>query len=313
MKTSSHASWLKWAKEIGILLIGNAAVAFLVAAFVIPHHILMGGATGIGIVLATVLPLDTATIVLIFNLLMLLLGLIVLGKKFFLATVASSFLYPIFLGLFQQMDWLVTITDNMLLATLFAGGMLGVALGMVMRIGASSGGVDVLCLVAHKWFHLPVSICVWVVDLMVIGGQALFATPEDILYGILLLVIESLVLDQVMVMGTSQIQIFVMTPHHEMVRHRLLAELEAGVTMLLAETGRNRREQPGVLCIIPKRKLHAATAIIQAVDENAFITITQIREVHGRGFTRERISLSPPDLSDHENPASFDPITQEKT
>ncbi len=292
MKLNSKKIW-RWIKEIGILLIGNAGVAFLVAAFVIPHDIIMGGATGIGIVLDPLLPLDTPTIVLIFNILMLLLGLAVLGRKFFIATIASSLLYPVFLAVFQRMEWIVTITDNMLLATLFAGGMLGIALGLVMRIGASSGGADVLSLVAHKWFHLPVSVCVWIVDLIVIGGQALFATPEEILYGILLLVIESIVLDQVMVMGSAQIQIFVVTPQHEVVRQRLLTHLEAGVTMLLTETGHSRREQPGVLCVIPKRKLHAATAIIQEVDENAFITITQIREVHGRGFTKERVTLPP--------------------
>jgi uncharacterized membrane-anchored protein YitT (DUF2179 family) len=279
-------------------------VAFLVAAFVIPHNIIMGGATGIGIVLDPLLPLDTPTIVLIFNILMLLLGLIVLGKKFFLATVTSSLLYPLFLAFFQRMEWVVTITDNMLLATLFAGGMLGVALGIVMRIGASSGGADVLSLVAHKWFHLPVSVCVWIVDLIVIGGQAVFASPEDILYAILLLVIESLVLDQVMVMGAAQIQIFVITPKHEEIRNRLLSDLEAGVTMLMAQTGHYRREQPGVLCVIPKRKLHAATSIIQSIDENAFITITQIREVRGRGFTRERVTVADPQKEMQGTPSS---------
>jgi uncharacterized membrane-anchored protein YitT (DUF2179 family) len=297
----NNKSLLRYLYEIGVLLLGNAGVAFLVAAFVIPHNIIMGGATGIGIVLDPILPLDTPTIVLIFNILMLLLGLLVLGKKFFVATVASSLLYPGFLAIFQRMDWVVNITDNMLLATLFAGGMLGVALGIVMRIGASSGGADVLSLVMHKWFHLPVAVCVWAVDLAVIGGQALFATPEELLYGVLLLVIESLVLDQVMVMGSSQIQIFVITPHHERIRGLLLTELEAGVTMLLAETGHERREQPGILCIIPKRKLHAATSIIQSVDENAFITITQIREVHGRGFTRERVVLDIPAKNDKQS------------
>ena len=146
----NNKSLLRYLYEIGVLLLGNAGVVFLVAAFVIPHNIIMGGATGIGIVLDPILPLDTPTIVLIFNILMLLLGLVVLGKKFFLATVASSLLYPVFLAVFQRMDWVVNITDNMLLATLFAGGMLGVALGIVMRIGASSGGADVLSLVMHK-------------------------------------------------------------------------------------------------------------------------------------------------------------------
>ena len=85
----NNKSLLRYLYEIGVLLLGNAGVAFLVAAFVIPHNIIMGGATGIGIVLDPILPLDTPTIVLIFNILMLLLGLVVLGKKFFVATVIN--------------------------------------------------------------------------------------------------------------------------------------------------------------------------------------------------------------------------------
>ncbi|MBQ7338064.1 MAG: YitT family protein [Clostridia bacterium] len=288
----------KWLLDAASIVAGNLLLAFLVAAFVMPHDIIMGGATGIGIVLDPLLPLDTAAIVLIFNLFTLLLGGLTLGKKFLFATVASSVLYPAFLAVMQRIPGIDRMTDNVLLATLCGGGLLGVALGLVMRIGASTGGTDALNLIMHKYLHWSVSLCVWIVDAIIIGAQALFAAPESILYGIVMLVIESLVLDQVMVLGSSQIQIFVVTPHHEVIRCRLLTELEAGVTMLLAQTGHSRREQPGVLCVIPKRKLHAASRIIQDVDENAFITITQIKEVHGRGFTRERVTLDTPQSCD---------------
>lgn len=273
------------------IVVGNALLAFLVAAFVIPHDIIMGGTTGIGLVLDGVLPIETAGIVLILNLILLLAGLLVLGKKFFLTTVASSVLYPVMLGFMQRIPGIGSLTDNELLAAIFAGVLMGLALGMVMRVGSSTGGVDILNLMLHKWFHLPVAVFVYLTDFAVVGGQAFFHKPEKLLYGIVVLVLETIVLDQVMLFGTDQIQIFAISSRYEEIRHRLLKDLEAGVTMAMIETGCLEQQQKGVLCVIPSRKLFAATELIQEIDPEAFITVTKIKEVRGRGFTKERQTL----------------------
>ena len=280
-------AWLStWAAIVG----GNLLLAFAVAAFIMPRDILMGGVTGVGIVFSRILPWDTATIVLVLNLLALVLGLAVLGKTFVLTTVASSFLYPMFLAAVQRIPGIDSLTDNAMLASLFGGVLVGVAVGMVMRVGSSTGGTDVVNLVLHKWLHLPVSVMVWVTDFVILGGQAIFAQPEDILYGIVLLVVETVALDRVMLLGQSQIQIFVVSPQFEDIRRRILEELQAGATMVCIETGLTNREQRGVLCVIPPRKLFAARELIQSVDPSAFLTITQIKEVRGQGFSMERHS-----------------------
>ena len=219
---------------------------------------------------------------------MLLLGLFALGKKFFLATIASSLLYPVLLAVMQRIPGIESLTEDPLLAAILGGGLLGLALGMVMRVGASTGGTDVLNLVMNKYFHWPVSVCVWITDIIIIIVQALFSNTEQILYGIIMLVIESIVLDRVMVMGQSQIQVLVMSSKYDEIRRRLLDELEAGVTMLHIESGYTNREGKGILCVIPPRKQFAAKEIIYAVDPEAFLTITQVWEVQGRGFSFER-------------------------
>lgn len=278
----------KFLKNAAILIIGNLLLAFSVAAFVIPHNVIMGGATGIGIVLSKIIPLDTATIVLIFNILMLILGGFVLGRRFLLTTITSSLLYPFFLSVVQAIPGIETITSNELVAALFGGGLLGVALGMIMGIGSSSGGTDVLNLVINKWFHIPVATAVYLVDIFIMGAQLFFTDVESILYGIILLVIETFVLDHVLVSGQTQLQILAISEKHEELRYRLLTELEAGVTMLFIETGCVCKEQKAVMCVIPQRKLHAATELIQSIDPSAFVTVTQIKEVRGQGFTRDR-------------------------
>lgn len=267
---------------------GNIFLAFGIAAFVIPQGIIMGGATGIGIVLSRHIPLETATIVLILNLLALVLGGVVLGKQFLLTTVASSMLYPLFLGIVQRIPGIDALTDSMMLSALFGGGIVGISLGLVMRVGASTGGMDVVNLVLHKCLHLPVSVLVYITDIFILGAQALTADPEQILYGIVMLVVETIVLDKVMLLGQSQIQIFAISTEYDAIRKGILKELQAGATMVCIETGLTNRQQRGVLCIIPPRKLYAAQELIHSIDPNAFLAVTQIKEVRGQGFTTER-------------------------
>ena len=273
------------------ILLGNLLLGFTVAAFIIPSGVIMGGATGLGLTLSHFLPLDTATLVLILNLMALALGLAALGKTFVLTTIASSLLYPVFLGIMQRIPGITTLTDDPMLASLFGGGLVGVALGLLMRVGSSSGGTDVVNLVLHKWTHMPVSVAVYVTDIVILGLQALYSNPEQILFGIVLLVVETIALDRVMLLGQSQIQIFVVSGKYEEIRKKCLTELQAGITMVCIETGLTGQSQRGVLCVIPPRKLYAAQELIQAIDPNAFLTITQIKEVRGQGFTSERMFM----------------------
>ncbi len=283
-KNAVHMLWTCVA-----IVFGNALLAFTVEAFIIPHGIIMGGTTGLAIVLSGATAVDTATAVLVMNAILLVLGGLVLGRKLFTTTVASSLLYPVFLGMAQQVPGLATITDNALMAALFGGVLMGAALGIVMRVGSSTGGMDIASLMLHKWTHIPVSVCVYALDILVIAGQALFAdAAEPILYGLVVLVLESLLLDKVMILGQAQIQLFVISQRFEDIRRLILTQLQAGATMVQIETGAMGQAQKGVMCVIPHRKLFAAKELIQSVDPTAFITITQVKEVRGRGFTLER-------------------------
>lgn len=274
------------------ILGGNLILAFLVAAFIIPHGILMGGTTGIGIVLSHVWPnIDVSLIILGLNVILLLIGWWILGRKFAATTVASSILYPAMLALIERIPNIDRLTDNPLLAAVFAGVLMGVALGLVMRVGSSTGGMDIVALILAKWTHISVAVFVWISDFVVIGGQALFVSTEQTLLGVFVLLIESLVLDQAMVLGKAQMQLFIVSEQFEAIRDALLHRLEAGVTMALIETGKLKQSKKGIICVIPKRKLYDATELIHGIDPLAFITVTQVNEVRGRGFTVPRVDV----------------------
>ena len=271
------------------VLVGNAILAFTVAAFIIPHGVIMGGATGIGLTIAHYVPVDLSIIIFIVNSILFVLGAAVLGKKFAVATIASTFIYPTFLSIVQKIPGIDGLTDNLMLATLYAGALLGVGIGLIVRVGSSTGGTDIVALVLNKWFHIPVAGLLYVIDFLVLGVQVFFSDTEQIMYGVLMLVLETAILNKVMLLGQSQIQLFIISEEYEHIREKMLKELDAGVTMVHIETGYGQENRKGVLCVIPNRKLYSVKELVQAIDPKAFITITQINEVRGRGFSMERV------------------------
>ncbi|MEE0737979.1 MAG: YitT family protein [Lachnospiraceae bacterium] len=282
------------------VLVGNAILAFTVAAFIVPHGVIMGGATGIGLTIAHYVPVDLSIIIFIVNSILFVLGAAVLGKKFAVATIASTFIYPTFLSIVQKIPGIDGLTDNLMLATLYAGALLGVGIGLIVRVGSSTGGTDIVALVLNKWFHIPVAGLLYVIDFLVLGGQVFFSDTEQIMYGVLMLVLETAILNKVMLLGQSQIQLFIISEEYEHIREKMLKELDAGVTMVHIETGYGQENRKGVLCVIPNRKLYSVKELVQAIDPKAFITITQINEVRGRGFTMERVGFEeiPQDLKE---------------
>ena len=266
---------------------GNAILAFSVAAFIVPHGIIMGGATGIGLLLSRVISLPLSSLILAVNAFLFVWGTLVLGKKFALTTIVSTFAYPAFLSVAQMIPGITELTDNIMLATLYGGVLLGAGIGLIVKVGSSTGGTDILALIFHKWFHIPVAVLLYVVDFLVLGSQIFDSTSEQVLYGIMTLVLETVFMNRVMLLGKSQIQLFIISDKYEEIKERVLKDIDAGVTMVHIETG--GREQKGVLCVIQNRKLYSVREIVQSIDPKAFITITQINEVSGRGFTMERV------------------------
>ena len=287
--------WKRFAVTSICVLAGNALLAFLVVAFIMPHDIVMGGTTGIGIVLQRIMPpwVDVSYVVLGINGVLLIIGRIILGRKFALTTVASTVLYPIFIWPFERIPGIGTMTEgDPLIATIFAGLLMGVSLGLVMRVGSSTGGMDIINLICHKVFHLPIALLVYLADIIVVGGQAFIVGPKMTMLGIIVIILEGIVLDRTMIFGKPQIELFVISKRYGEIRRRLLDDLGVGVTLSVIETGRLCEEQKAVICVIPQRKMHDAIEVVQSLDPLAFITVTQIKEVRGRGFTVARANVA---------------------
>ena len=273
------------------IVVGNILLAFTVAAFIVPFGTIVGGATGVSLTISHYLPgINLSIIVCAVNAVLFILGAVALRKTFIIATVGSAILYPTFLAIIQAIPGIETLTDNMMLATVYAGALLGIGIGIIVRVGSSTGGTDIIAIVLNKITHISVSILLYIIDFTVLGLQMLFSDPEQIMYGIILLVLQTFMMNKVMVMGQAQLQMFVVSDAYEEIREKMLKDQDIGVTMVHIESGYGKQDKKAVMCIIPTRKLYSAKEKVQQIDEHAFITVQQVNEVHGRGFTLDRIS-----------------------
>ena len=213
-------NWRKSLETIICVLLGNIALAVAVGAFIVPHGIITGGSTGIALTINHYVKGNLSVTIFIVNILLFILGTIVLGKKFALTTLVSTVVYPVFLSIVQAIPGITKLTDHIMLASLYGGAVLGLGIGLVVRVGASTGGTDILALVLHKWFHIPLAVFIYMVDFSVLLCQAFFSNSEQILYGILVLVVAAMALNRVMLMGQSQIQLFIITEKYEEVKEK---------------------------------------------------------------------------------------------
>ena len=267
------------------VLIGNTIYSCGIGAFVLPNDLITGGTTGIALILEHYFGLPIGLSVAIFNIVMFILAILILGKSFALTALISTFYFPWILSQFQKVQFIQNMTDDFLLGSIFAGLMLGLGVGLVIRAGASTGGMDIPPLILNKKFGLPVSIGLYVFDFTILIIQMSFRDKERILYGILLVLIYSTLVDKVLLMGKTQMQVKIISDHYEEINKVIQEKLDRGSTFFKTESGYLRKDSFAIMTVVSSRELPKLNELVLEIDKQAFIVINQVNEVMGRGFT----------------------------
>ena len=275
--------------NLAMILLGNTIYALAVTMFILPGGLITGGTTGLTLFFFHQFGLPVTAFVSVFNVVMFLLGLWVLGKKFALTTLVSTFFYPLVLGIFQQIPVLTQFTHDRMLCAVYAGLMIGFAIGIVIRAGASTGGMDIPPLVLNKKLGLSVSVTMYAFDFTILLLQILFSDREQILYGILLVLIYTLVLDKVLLLGQSRTQVKIVSEKYEQIAQQIMRQLDRGTTLLHAQTGYFRQQIPMILSVVSNRELPRLTRLVTEIDPDAFLVISPVKEVRGRGFSLNKV------------------------
>ena len=280
-----NMNWKQILKTLPAVALGNAVMAAGIVLFVLPMGLITGGTTGLGIIAEYLGAMSIPVFTAIFNIAMFLLGLVCLGRTFAATTLVSTFLSPVMLAVMQHIVGDFVLCEDLLINALFGGLCIGAAIAIVVRAGSSTGGMDIPPLLLQKYLGVPVSWSLYAFDFVIVCGQALIVAPDMLLYGVLLVMVYTIVIDKMIAMGDAQIQLQIVSPEADAIRQAILQDVDRGVTLLHGQTGYFQHETDVLFTIISPRERHRTEQLIRRIDPRAFIIISHVTRVSGGGFS----------------------------
>lgn len=276
-------------KVLVSILLGNALLAFSVCAFVVPNDFMLGGSTGIALALQHFLPQVPLSVwSAVINGSLFILGWVCIGKEFAGASLLSTILFPIIMAVFEWLPVGTLFQSDKLTCALFASVLSGLGIGIVVRVGGSTGGMDIPPCILQKYKGIPVGTSMMVFDTAIVVLQVLLQGLDGVLHSLLIIFLISTVVNRTVVTGENKVQIIIISPAYERIRQEILGTLDSGATMLNIETGYTAEEQKAIFCVAYAKKYPAVRDAALRVDPKAFIVTADVKNVNGRGYTLSR-------------------------
>lgn len=280
-------------KMFPTILIGNALLAFSVCAFVIPHNLMLGGCTGIALTLQQVIDLPLSVLSGILNTIFFFLGLLLLGKKFAASCILSTIFYPLLLAVCEQFPLAEILQGDLFICSVCAGVGMGAGIGLVVRAGGSTGGMDIPPCILQKYKGIPVGTSLLFFDGLIILMQIFFKGFDGLLYSLACLVLCSVTIDKLIVAGERKLQLIIISSQYREIQQEILSTLDTGLTLIDIETGFDSEQQKALLVVVYAKKYPIIKEAALSIDPHAFIIASDAIGVNGRGYTLQRESRLP--------------------
>lgn len=280
-----HATALQLLRDYGLIVAGSALLAVSLDLFFIPNQLVAGGLSGAAQIINSFTGWPIGTLSFILNIPLFVVGWRFLGGRRFLArTVAASLLFSVILDGLQLFWPGAQLTEDLALNALYGGVTAGVAVGLLFRAKATSGGTDILARILERRFAMPLSQAYLFTDGVVVFFAGLAFGWEHALYAIIALYVGG-VLVEVTLNGSNVMRVAtIITTQPEDVADRILAELERGVTDWTGRGMYTGREKHVLLCAVSRAEIVPLKALVHEADPHAFVIIGQAQEVLGEGF-----------------------------
>ncbi len=288
MDLNDHSRALRWAKLLFFLVLGNTMLAFGVCAFVVPNRFMLGGSTGIALALQNVVPLRLSVLSAMLNAGFFLLGLVMIGREFAATALFSTVFFPLVLGVFEQVPWGTLFVQDRTIAALFGSVVMGAGIGLVIRAGGSTGGMDIPPIILQKYRGIPVGNSMFAFDAAIIAAQMCFQGVSELVYSLTILFVVSVAVNRTVIWGGGKVQMIVISPKFREIADSLTAECDSGVTLLHGEGGWQGEQTCAVLSVMYAKKYPRARAAVLRVDPEAFIITSNVTGVAGKGYTLDR-------------------------
>lgn len=272
-------------KKYAIITLGSAMLGFGISCFMAPNNIISGGVSGVATVVNHFTRFPLGVFALLLNIPIFIWGIIKLGKSLGLPTLYGTITLSVFIDLFAVVG---PVTDDIILATLFGGLICGVGHGIGLYVGATTGGVDIVAKILQLSVrHIQLGKMLLIIDLVVISSAMLIYKNFNIgLYSIICLWLTSVSIDRILEGFNFGKLIFVISDYSDEIAKAINHQMERGATFLHGYGSYTGEPKNIIMCTIKKREIPAIKDIIKSYDKNAFVLITDVREVLGEGFLK---------------------------
>ena len=276
-------------KDYITIFIGTFMYALAVSMFIMPHHFVLGGLTGIAVLLNYGIGLPVSLTVLIMNTLLLAISYKVLGTEFLVKTVVGVASLTAFLALFENIDFIPILTDEALMAGLIGSIVAGAGVGLVLSVNSSTGGTDIIVLIINKYRNVTPGRTMLFVDLFIISSSfIIFRSIETIVFGIVIIAVMTTSVDWVLNGVRQSVQFFIVSREYEEIATQVNLQLDRGCTVLDGTGWYTKKEQKVLILMAKRSESTSIFRLVKSIDPNAFVSQTNVVGVYGKGFDKLR-------------------------
>ncbi|MGO0061037.1 YitT family protein [Brevibacillus fluminis] len=271
-------------KSLIAIVIGTAIIGFGINAFNIPNGLAEGGVTGISIIIKILFPtIDQGIVYFLLNIPLFIIGWKVLSRTELAYTIIGTILSSAFFSLF---DYLLSPTPmkDTLLASLFAGVMVGLGLGLIFRFGGTTGGVDIIARMFQKYFGVSMGRTLFISDIVVIGISLVYLSKESAMYTLVAVFIATRVIDFMQEGLNAGKALTIISEHPQKIAKEILG-LGRGVTILTGKGAFSGSPKEVIYVVVSRNEVIRFKNVVQEIDPHAFVIVNDVHEVLGEGFT----------------------------
>jgi uncharacterized membrane-anchored protein YitT (DUF2179 family) len=268
------------------ITIGAILMATGLEIFLVPNHVIDGGITGISIMLAHLTGWKLGIFLFILNLPFVYLGYKQMGKTFAISTVYGIIVLSIFVSFFHPIP---AFTEDILLATVFGGMILGIGVGVVIRNGGALDGTEILALVITKKLPFSVGQIIMFINVFILGAAGFVFSWDRAMYSLLAYVIASKAIDTVVAGLEESKSVWIISDMAEEIGNAINARLGRGVTYIKGQGAFTGDDKKVIFSIITRLEESKLNTIVEDIDPTAFLAIADISEVRGGRFKKKDI------------------------
>lgn len=281
-------------KDYLIVTVGTVIYVLAWTSFMIPNGIASGGGTGLCTIIyfATDGAIPVATSFFVLNAILLIIGFLVLGKAFGIKTIYVIILSTVLFDVFPRFDWTVSFDEKFLEAVV--GGILeAVGIGLVLLKGGSTGGTDIAAMIVNKYWPVSPGKVYLYSDLFIIASILFIPgkTIEDMIYGYIVMITFSFMVDFVLLGQKSSVQILIFSSRYNEIADKIITDMKRGVTGIKSVGWYSKTDSNVLLVIVRRSELHDVVSIIKSIDHSAFVSVSSASGVYGEGFDEMKTGI----------------------